>query len=79
MNNPTLSHAGRWMLHRRDFLRYGGTGLSAIALTALLSKQRLPADVRPLRGNERLQCHLPQRGCHGKGDRFSCVPRHTAP
>src|SRR2546428_3902598 len=43
MNDPTLSHAGRWMLNRRDFLRYGGTGLSAIALTALLSRQRLLA------------------------------------
>src|SRR6266571_8199723 len=46
MNNPPLSHAGRWMLDRRDFLRYGGTGLSAIALTALLSRQRLLAQPR---------------------------------
>src|SRR6266704_349004 len=46
MNNPVLCHAGQWMLDRRDFLRYGGTGLSAIALTALLSKQRLPAQTR---------------------------------
>ena len=43
MNNPVLCHAGQWMLNRRDFLRYGGTGLSAIALTALLSRQRLLA------------------------------------
>ena len=42
MNDPALSHAGRWLLNRRDFLRYGGTGLSAIALTALLSKTGLP-------------------------------------
>ena len=46
MNDPVLSQAGRWMLNRRDFLRYGGTGLSAIALTALLSKQRLLAQPR---------------------------------
>src|SRR5947208_7726948 len=46
MNDPALSHAGRWMLNRRDFLRYGGTGLSAIALTELLSRERLLAQPR---------------------------------
>jgi hypothetical protein len=39
MNAPT--HAGRWLLNRRDFLRYGGTGLSGIALTALLAEKGL--------------------------------------
>jgi hypothetical protein len=39
-----LSNAGRWMLNRRDFLRFGGTGLSGIALLALLGEQRLLAD-----------------------------------
>src|SRR2546426_301844 len=31
--SPCLSHAGRWLLNRRDFLRFGGTGLGSIALT----------------------------------------------
>ncbi len=47
---PSLSHAGRWLLNRRDFLRFGGTGLSGIALTALLAKQKLlAADSSPIR------------------------------
>src|SRR5437667_12019706 len=41
MKDDALSNAGRWLLNRRDFLRYGGTGLSGIALTALLAEQRL--------------------------------------
>jgi hypothetical protein len=40
---PDLSHAGRWMLDRRDFLRFGGTGLSGLALAALLGEQGLLA------------------------------------
>src|SRR5256885_17023600 len=47
MNDAMLSNAGRWMLNRRDFLRYGGTRLSAVALTALLAKQRLLAARQP--------------------------------
>jgi hypothetical protein len=39
--SPSLAHAGRWLLSRRNFLRYGGTGLGGIALTALLAEQRL--------------------------------------
>ena len=35
------SNAGRWLLNRRDFLRFGGTGLGGIALTSLLAEQRL--------------------------------------
>lgn len=37
------------MLNRRDFLRYGGTGLSGIALTALLGREKLlaAAPIRP--------------------------------
>jgi hypothetical protein len=31
-------------LNRRDFLRYGGTGLGGVALTALLAQQRLLAE-----------------------------------
>jgi hypothetical protein len=44
MQDATLSNAGRWMLDRRDFLRFGGTGLSAVALLSLLGEQRLPAN-----------------------------------
>jgi len=39
MTDPLLSHAGRRMLSRRDFLQLGGTGLSGIALATLLSEQ----------------------------------------
>lgn len=52
MQNPDLSHAGRHLLSRRDFLRWGGTGLGGIALTTLLAEQRLLAEmagpIRPL-------------------------------
>jgi hypothetical protein len=49
MTEATLSNAGRWMLNRRDFLRFGGTGLSAVALLSLLAEQKLLADtpIRP--------------------------------
>jgi hypothetical protein len=49
MHEP-LSNAGRWLLNRRDFLRFGGTGLSGIALTALLAEQKLiGADHSPIK------------------------------
>src|SRR5580704_4819237 len=32
-----LSHAGRRLLNRREFLAYGGTGLGGIALASLLA------------------------------------------
>jgi len=44
-----LSHAGRHLLERRAFLQWGGTGLSGIALTALLHEQRLVAGEPPIR------------------------------
>jgi hypothetical protein len=45
-----LANAGRWLLNRRDFLRFGGTGLGGIALTALLAEQGLlAADKSPIR------------------------------
>ncbi|MBI3881447.1 MAG: DUF1501 domain-containing protein [Verrucomicrobia bacterium] len=44
-----LSHAGRRMLSRRDFLQWGGTGLSGIALAALLAEQKLLAAGKPIR------------------------------
>ncbi len=48
--DSTLSNAGRWLLNRRDFLRYGGTGLGGVALAALLAEQRaLGADRSPSR------------------------------
>ncbi len=44
-----MSHAGRWLLDRRRFLGLGGTGLGAVALTALLAEQRLlgAGSIRP--------------------------------
>jgi hypothetical protein len=48
MNHP-LSHAGRYLLDRRAFLQWGGTGLSGIALAALLHEQRLIAGEPPIR------------------------------
>ncbi len=48
--NHDLSHAGRHLLSRRDFLRWGGTGLGGIALATLLAEQRLlAADRSPIR------------------------------
>src|SRR5688572_12935303 len=45
-----LTHAGRWMLNRRDFIKWGGTGLSGIALTTLLAEQGLLAsEAGPIR------------------------------
>ncbi|MFM1996207.1 MAG: hypothetical protein RLZZ111_594 [Planctomycetota bacterium] len=44
-----LSHAGRHLLDRRSFLQWGGTGLSGIALAALLHEQRLLAGEPPIR------------------------------
>ncbi|HEV8542068.1 MAG TPA: DUF1501 domain-containing protein [Verrucomicrobiae bacterium] len=50
--DAALSNAGRWLLNRRDFLRYGGTGLGGVALTALLAEQRLLAERQePIRPN----------------------------
>ena len=43
MKREPLSAAGRWLLNRRDFLRHGGTGLGAVALTSLLTRDRLMA------------------------------------
>src|SRR2546422_422677 len=45
-----LPSAGRGLPNRRDFLRFGGTGLGGIALTALLAEQGLlAADRSPIR------------------------------
>src|SRR3954468_14268114 len=51
-SKQSLAHAGRWLMNRRNFLRFGGTGLGAIALTALLREQGLlGADTAPIRPN----------------------------
>ncbi|HEY6169275.1 MAG TPA: DUF1501 domain-containing protein [Verrucomicrobiae bacterium] len=47
--NHDLSHTGRRMLSRRDFLQWGGTGLSSVALAALLAEQKLLAAGKPIR------------------------------
>jgi hypothetical protein len=47
--HDNLSHAGRHLLDRRAFLQWGGTGLSGIALTALLAEQQLLAGESPIR------------------------------
>src|SRR3989440_6707643 len=50
MKSSPASHAGRGLLNRRDFLRFGGTGLSGIALASILAEQRLlGADKSPIR------------------------------
>ncbi|MFO1447005.1 MAG: DUF1501 domain-containing protein [Opitutaceae bacterium] len=49
MNTLPLSHAGRHLLNRRDFLRWGGTGLGGIALATMLSEQGLFAGGAPIR------------------------------
>lgn len=41
-----LSHVGRSFLNRRDFLAHAGTGLGAIALTELLTRQTLVGEDR---------------------------------
>src|SRR5213593_4841284 len=57
-----LSHAGRWMLSRRDFLRWGGTGLSGIALASLLAEHNsLAAEHGPIRpANDPAHPHAPR-------------------
>lgn len=49
-SSTSLSHAGRWLMDRRAFLRLGGTGLGGVALAALLAEQGLLAEVKnPIR------------------------------
>src|ERR1043166_3846031 len=66
MASPSrLAHAGRWLLNRRDFLCYGGTGLGGIALTALLAEQGLLAgDAAPIRPPSSPQHPLSPRPPH---------------
>jgi hypothetical protein len=44
-----LSHAGRQLLSRRNFLQWAGNGLGGIALTSLLAEHGLLASEPPLR------------------------------
>src|SRR6185436_19419010 len=67
MDGGPLSNAGRWMLNRRDFLRFGGTGLSGVALLSLLQGQQL------LRAKDSLQ---PQWSPENP---FAPRPPHFAP
>ncbi|MGV3532434.1 MAG: DUF1501 domain-containing protein, partial [Chthoniobacteraceae bacterium] len=48
MSESPLSHAGRHLMKRRDFLRLGGTGLGGIALAALLHEQRALGSGTPI-------------------------------
>jgi hypothetical protein len=48
MSNPPLSHAGRRLLNRRDFLAGAGTGLGAIALASLLADEARAEPADPL-------------------------------
>jgi hypothetical protein len=66
MSNPILSHAGRHLLDRRSFLRYGGTGLGGVALLSLLAEQgKLLAGNRdPLRPEIRPEAPLAARQPH---------------
>src|ERR1051325_11534378 len=64
MDDAPLSNAGRWMLNRRDFLRHGGTGLSGVALLALLGEQQLLAGKSPLRPQWRAENPSAPRSPH---------------
>ena len=44
-----LTHAGRRLLDRREFLFSGGSGLGSIALSAMLHDERLLASQPPIR------------------------------
>lgn len=60
--DPTITHAGRWLLNRRDFLSFGGTGLGGMALASLLADDgRLDATgpIRPAWSPERPQAARP--------------------
>ena len=41
----SISHAGRYLLDRRTFLQFAGTGLGGIALAHLLADER--SSIRP--------------------------------
>src|SRR6266478_1417212 len=50
MQSTPLTHAGRHLLSRRDFMRWGGTGLGGVALAWLLAReQALAMGAKPIR------------------------------
>ncbi len=49
MESKPLTHAGRHLLSRRHFLRWGGTGLGGVALAWLLAQERALASGKPIR------------------------------
>ena len=66
MPEPT-SHAGRWLLNRRHFLRFGGTGLGGVALGALLAEEKLlRAAATPIRPQFSIDNPLAARAPHFK-------------
>ena len=65
-----LSHAGRRLLDRRSFLRWGGTGLSGIALAALLHDER---------GQRLLGAGPPIRPAIDPARPYAARPPHFAP
>src|SRR3712207_1992079 len=68
MSEPLLSHAGRHLMNRRQFLRFAGTGLGGIALTTLLGEQRLLAAEK-----------LPVRPAINSAHPFAPRPPHFTP
>jgi len=66
MTSPPLTNAGRRLLERRGFLGSTVSGLQAIALTGLLSQQRLlsaaqPPQINPAQPNAPRQPHFTPR------------------
>src|SRR5262249_40368765 len=65
MTQPLLTLAARRLLDRRDFLNYAATGLSSLALTALLHKDGLLASEEgPIRPRIRPEAPLAARPPH---------------
>ena len=65
MCRSVLSHAGRQLLDRRSFLRFGGTGLGGIALVSVFAERGLLADDHgPVRPNIRPEAPLAPRPPH---------------
>ncbi|WP_422924896.1 DUF1501 domain-containing protein [Singulisphaera sp. PoT] len=69
MPDPTLSHAGRQLLSRRQFLEQASTGLGGIALASLLANQGLLAaesapGKTPIRPDIRPESPLAPRAPH---------------
>ena len=68
MSDSPLSHAGRHLMRRRDFLRLGGTGLGGIALAAVLHEQRALGSGAPIVPQYALDRPHAPRAPHFSGD-----------